>query len=50
MQIEIQIDEKYDDLKVLILTNKITDEVNENFSISCQKLTRSPWWGLQKIV
>lgn len=32
MQIEIQVDEKYDDLKVLILTNKITDEVNEIFN------------------
>lgn len=29
MQIEIKIDEQYDDLKILILANKMTDEVNE---------------------
>ena len=29
MQIEIKIDEAYKDPKVMILTNKITDEVNE---------------------
>ena len=32
MQIEIQIDEKYAELKVLILANKMSDEVNEIFS------------------
>jgi DNA-binding LytR/AlgR family response regulator len=29
MQIEIKIDEQYDDLKILILANKMTEEVNE---------------------
>lgn len=32
MQIEIQIDEKYSDLKVLIMANKMTDEVNVIFN------------------
>ncbi len=38
MQIEIQIDENYSELKVLILTNRITDEVNEIFN----KLSNTP--------
>ena len=49
MQIEIKIDEQYDDLKVLILANKMTDEVNEIFK-SCLKHTRLRWWGLKRIV
>lgn len=32
MQIEIKIDEQYEDLKILILANKMTDEVNEIFN------------------
>lgn len=32
MQIEIQIDENYPEPKILILTNRITDEVNEIFN------------------
>ena len=31
MQIEIQIDETYHEPKILILTNRITDEINEVF-------------------
>ena len=32
MQIEIKIDDQYDDLKILILANKMTDQVNEIFN------------------
>lgn len=32
MQIEIQIDETYHEPKILILTNRITDEINEIFN------------------